>query len=277
MINKEHMTRLIKTALDEDLGTGDITTMSTVPDDKIISGRFISKADGILCGMNVVQAVFDYVDESITLDRLMRDGDIIKKGDIIAAISGPAMPILIGERLALNMLQRMSGIATRTAAFAAQVKDTPVRIIDTRKTTPGLRVFEKYAVRVGGGYNHRFSLSDGVLIKDNHIKSAGGVGNAVRAAKDFVPHTLRIEVEVETMDEVQEALDAGADIIMLDNMGNEIMAKAIQLIAGRALVEASGNMDQKDLAAVAKTGVDYISIGALTNALYPLDISLKFD
>ena len=277
MINKEHVNRLIKTALAEDLGTGDITTMSTVPEDKIISGKFFAKADGILCGMDIVQAVFDYVDENITLDHLMRDGDTIKKGDIIATVSGPAMPILIGERLALNMLQRMSGIATRTAGFAAQVKGTPVRIIDTRKTTPGLRVFEKYAVRVGGGYNHRFSLSDGVLIKDNHIKAAGSIGNAVQAAKDFVPHTLRIEVEVETINEVLEALEARADIIMLDNMDNAAMAEAVQLIAGRARVEASGNMDQKDLAAVAKTGVDYISIGALTGALYPLDISLKFD
>ncbi len=276
MIAKDLINKLIETALAEDIGTGDITTMSTVPKDKTIGGRFIAKADGILCGIGVARDVFAYIDTRIAMTCAKQDGDTVATGDVIATISGPAMSVLNGERLALNMMQRMSGIATRTQAAVRQVAGYPVRIIDTRKTTPGLRVFEKYAVRIGGGYNHRFSLADGVLIKDNHIKAAGGVENAINAAKDFVPHTLRIEVEVETMDQVKEALGAGADIIMLDNMDNAAMTEAVRLIAGRALVEASGNMDQKDLRAVAETGVDYISIGALTNSLYPLDISLKF-
>jgi nicotinate-nucleotide pyrophosphorylase (carboxylating) len=276
MIAKDLINNLIETALAEDIGTGDITTMSTVPQDKAISGHFIAKADGILCGVGVAQDVFAYIDSRIEMTCAKQDGDAVSTGDIIATISGPAMAVLNGERLALNMMQRMSGIATRTHAAVKQVDGFPVRIIDTRKTTPGLRVFEKYAVRIGGGYNHRFSLADGVLIKDNHIKAAGSVASAIKAAKDFVPHTLRIEIEVETLDQVREALDAGADIIMLDNMSNAMMSEAVQLIAGRALVEASGNMDQKDLRAVAETGVNYISIGALTNALYPLDISLKF-
>ena len=276
MIDRTSINKLIETALAEDLGTGDITTMCTVPPEETSSGRFVAKESGILCGTDVARAVFAYVDKDIVLDFFKKDGDLVDKGDVFAKIDGPARSILQGERLALNMLQRMSGIATKTAAAVAQVKDYPVRIIDTRKTTPGLRVFEKYAVRMGGGYNHRFSLSDGVLIKDNHIYAAGGIKNAVLAARHNVPHMLKIEVEVETLEQAEEAVNAGADIIMLDNMPNDLMAKAVALIGGRALTEASGNMDEKDLCAVAATGVDYISIGALTNALHPLDISLRF-
>ena len=276
MIDQKQLIRVIEAALAEDVNTGDITTMSTVPFDKHISGKFIAKASGILCGVSVAQTVFAYVDPAVTLKFFFADGSAVHKGDVIAEISGRAMSVLTGERLALNFMQRMSGIATRTREAADNVAGFPVRILDTRKTTPGLRMLEKYAVRVGGGYNHRFTLSDGVLIKDNHIQAAGGITQAVRAARDFVPHTLKIEVEVETLEQVQEAISAGADIIMLDNMTNELMAQAVQMIAGRALTEASGNMDEKDLKAVAATGVNFISIGALTNHVKPLDISLKF-
>jgi nicotinate-nucleotide pyrophosphorylase (carboxylating) len=277
MIDLFSLNKLIKTALEEDMGLGDITTSSTVPKDKRISGNFIAKADGVLCGMDVAKAVFAYIDEGIVLSSLFEDGQSVTKGDIIATIEGNAAKVLIGERLALNLMQRMSGIATNTSKFVAQIAGTGAKILDTRKTTPGLRLLEKYAVRMGGGYNHRFSLSDGVLIKDNHIKAAGGISNAIEAARENVPHTLKIEIEVESMDEVKQAIDAGADIIMLDNMTNEQMRKAIEYIDGRALTEASGNMDEKDLAAVAQTGVDFISIGALTNSIDPLDISLKFN
>lgn len=276
MIDQKQLIRVIEAALAEDVNTGDITTMSTVPYDKHISGKFIAKAAGVLCGVSVAQAVFAYVDPDVKLAFFFPDGDGVQQGDVIAQITGRAISVLTGERLALNFMQRMSGIATRTREAADKVKGYPVRILDTRKTTPGLRMLEKYAVRVGGGYNHRFTLSDGVLIKDNHIQAAGGITQAVRAARDFVPHTLKIEVEVETMEQVREAISAGADIIMLDNMSLELMAGAVKLINKRALTEASGNMDEKDLKAVAATGVNFISIGALTNHVRPLDISLKF-
>ncbi len=277
MVDLFSLNKLIKTALAEDLGMGDITTSSTVPRGKRISGNFIAKARGVLCGMDIAKAVFAYIDEDIALTSLFEDGQSVEKGDIIATIEGNAANVLIGERLALNLMQRLSGIATNTSKSVAKVQGIGAKILDTRKTTPGLRLLEKYAVRTGGGYNHRFSLADGVLIKDNHIKAAGGINNAVSAARENVPHTLKIEIEVEIMDEVKQAIDAGADIIMLDNMTNEQMREAVAFIDGRALTEASGNMDEKDLVAVAKTGVDFISIGALTNSLYPLDISLKFD
>jgi nicotinate-nucleotide pyrophosphorylase (carboxylating) len=276
MIDQKQLTRIIEAALAEDVNTGDITTMSTVPEGTQISGKFIAKAAGILCGTSVARSVFAYVDPSVGLKFFFSDGDKVEKGDVIAEISGTAISVLTGERLALNFMQRMSGIATRTREAADKVAGFPVRILDTRKTTPGLRMLEKYAVRVGGGYNHRFTLSDGVLIKDNHIKAAGGITQAIRAARDFVPHTLKIEVEAETLEQVAEAISAGTDIIMLDNMATELMAQAVRLISGRALTEASGNMDEKDLKEVASTGVNFISIGALTNHVKPLDISLKF-
>jgi nicotinate-nucleotide pyrophosphorylase (carboxylating) len=210
------------------------------------------------------------------VDFIFSDGQAVSRGDVIGTISGRATGVLQGERLALNMMQRMSGIATKTSEAVAKVAGFPVKILDTRKVTPGLRVFEKYAVRTGGGHNHRFSLADGVLIKDNHIKAAGSITNAVSAARDYAPLTLKVEVETETLEQVAEALRAGADIIMLDNMTMELMAQAVKMINKHALVEASGNMDEKDLREVAATGVDFISIGALTNSLKPLDISLKF-
>ena len=267
---------LIEKALKEDVGTGDITTLSTIPADKTITGRFIAKETGVLCGVDVVRAVFAFVDPSITLEFANKDGDKIVKGDVIATVSGLARSILTGERLALNLLQHMSGVATRTFEAVEKVKGTHARIADTRKTTPGLRVLEKYAVKCGGGSNHRFNLADGVLIKDNHIEAAGGITAAVEMARRNIPHTLKIEVEIETFEQLEEALAAGADIIMLDNMSNEEMKKAVEIVAGRAITEASGNMGEKDLRAVAETGVDLISIGALTHSVKALDISLKF-
>lgn len=267
---------LIARSLKEDIGTGDITTLSTIPAEKTITGRFIAKENGILCGMDVAKAVFQFIDPAILLNKIKNDGEKIEKGEVIATVEGNARNILTGERLALNLMQHMSGIATRTREAVDKVAGTAARIADTRKTTPGLRVLEKYAVKCGGGSNHRFNLADGVLIKDNHIEAAGGITPAVKMARENIPHTLKIEVEVETFPQLEEALAAGADIIMLDNMSYEDMKKAVAIVAGRALTEASGNMGEKDLKTVAETGVDLISIGALTHSVKALDISLKF-
>ena len=268
--------RLIRTALREDIGTGDITTMSTVSPDAVISGHYIAKEDGIICGLDVVRRVFDALDADVRYEPICSDGDRVARGDEIAKVSGNAVAILSGERVGLNLLQHLSGIATYTRRLVDSVSDTKVRITETRKTTPGLRVLEKYAVRIGGGVSHRFGLSDGILIKDNHIVAAGGITAAVQSARIRAPHTLKIEVETETLDQVREAIAAGADIIMLDNMDCPTMVEAIGIIAGRAVTEASGNMGQRDLLEVAKTGVDVISVGALTHSVKALDISLKF-
>ena len=276
MLNMLAVDEIIKNALIEDIGTGDITTIATIPADKIITGKFIAKESGVICGALVVKRVFELIDASVSMQVFLNDGAIVEKGDVIAEISGRAQSILTGERVALNFLQLLSGIATKTRQCVLQVKDTKAMITDTRKTTPGLRVLEKYAVRVGGGRNHRYNLSDGVLIKDNHIKAAGSITAAVTAARSSIPHTLKIEVEVEDFDMITEALGCGADIIMLDNMSIEDMTRAVEIIGGRALVEASGNMCEKDLLTVAKTGVDIISIGALTHTIRAMDISLRF-
>jgi len=268
--------RIIQMSLEEDVPFGDITTNSIVPADRRVSGRFIAKDDGVLCGIDIAQRTFELVGGDFEMVKYFKDGDSIKKGDVIAEISGNARTILTGERTALNLMQRASGIATATAKAVKAVAGTKAHIADTRKTMPGLRLLDKYAVRVGGGVNHRFNLSDGVLIKDNHIAAAGSIKNAVEAARRHCPHTLKIEVEVENFVQLYEALEAKADIIMLDNMSNEDMAKAVQIIGGRAIVEASGNMGEKDLSEVAKTGVDLISIGSLTHSVKTLDISLKF-
>ena len=267
---------IIKSALREDVGTGDITTNSTIPADKKISGKFIAKESGVVCGLPVVERVFEIVDSEIKLSCKIKDGDYTEKGTVIAEVSGPARSILTGERVSLNFLQLMSGIATRTNTCVKQVEGTKAMITDTRKTTPGLRVLEKYAVKAGGGHNHRYNLADGVLLKDNHIAAAGGITAAVKAARGNIPHTLKIEVEVENMQMIEEAVACGADIIMLDNMTVEEMAEAVKFIDGRALVEASGNMGDRDLMEVAKTGVDIISIGALTHTIKAMDISLRF-
>jgi len=263
-------------ALREDIGTGDVTTNCCVPEDSVSSGHFKAKEPGVICGFGVVRRVFELLDKAVKVKPLVSDGDHVNAGDIIAEISGPSRSILTGERTALNILQHMSGVATRTSEAVKTVSGTNARIVDTRKTKPGLRVLDKYAVRCGGGSNHRFNLSDGVLIKDNHIVAAGGISNAIALARNNCPHTLKIEIEAETKEHVEEALAAGADIIMFDNMSLVAMAEAVKIIDGRALTEASGNMGERDLKAVADTGVDFISIGALTHSVKALDISLKF-
>lgn len=265
-------------ALKEDVGSGDITTRSTVPADRIAHGRYVAKESGVICGLFICQRVFALVGGNVDFKPLKSDGDHVEKGEVIAEVSGNARNILTGERVGLNLLQHLSGIATMTAKTVAAVKGTNAKIVDTRKATPGLRILEKYAVRVGGGTNHRFNLADGVLIKDNHIVASGSITNAVAAARKNVPHTIKIEVEIETFPQLNEAIEAGADIIMLDNMSVEDMARAVEIVAGRAITEASGNMGDKtadELLAVAKTGVDIISVGSLTHSVHAMDISLK--
>jgi len=275
-INSIITDEIILSALREDVGTGDITTNTTISEDKTVFGKFIAKDNGIICGLEVCERVFKILDENIEFTAIKKDGEAVKYNDIIATVSGNARNVLTAERTAINLLQRMSGIATETAKAVEQIAGTKAKIADTRKTTPGLRVFEKYAVKTGGGTNHRFNLSDGILIKDNHIAAAGGIINAVKSARANAPHTLKIEVECENMKDVEDAIIAKADIIMLDNMTNEDMKKAVGYINGRAVTEASGNMGDKDLRAAAETGVDIISIGALTHSVKSLDISLKF-
>lgn len=266
---------LVRRCLEEDIGPGDVTTGAVVPADARATGAFLCKEEGVVAGLFVCARVFALLDPSVRFIGKVAEGTPVKPGDLLAEVSGPARPLLIGERVALNFLRHLSGIATRTARMVALVRDYPVRIVDTRKTTPGLRALEKYAVRVGGGYNHRFGLYDGVLIKDNHIRLAGGVAAAVRAARAAVPHTVKIEVEVEDLAGVEEALAAGADAILLDNMPPETMREAVRLVAGRAVVEASGGITEKNVAEVAATGVDIISVGALTHSVRALDISLE--
>jgi len=267
---------ILLNALREDIGNGDITTNACVPEDTTVTGRFTAKDSGVICGLYAAARVFALLDSAVVFTARFGDGDAVAVGDEIAVIRGPARPILTGERVALNVLQHMSGVATMAAALTAQVPET-CKIVDTRKTTPGLRVLEKYAVRVGGAGNHRFNLADAVLIKDNHIAAAGGIKRAVEAARRNAPFTTRVEVETSNLSEVQQALDAGADIIMLDNMDVETMRQVVILVGGRALTEASGNMGNKDIAAVAGTGVGFISVGALTHSVRALDISLKLE
>lgn len=269
------MDEFLVEALKEDIGTGDITTISCIPESNISYGEFIAKSEGVICGLKIAERVFQLVDREIRISAVLQDGDFATKGAVIATIEGPSRGILTGERVALNIMQRLSGTATATAAAVERVRDTKTRIVDTRKSTPMLRPLEKYAVRTGGGHNHRFNLSDGVLIKDNHIKAAGGIKQVIEAVRYNVPHLMKIEIETENLEQAQEALDAGADVIMLDNMDTETMAKAVKLIAGRAVTEASGNMGERDIREVALTGVDVISIGALTHSVKAMDISLK--
>ena len=276
MLTNPLVTQIIAMALNEDVGTGDITTETTIPADKKAFGRFIAKEDMVICGLEVAELVFHTVDKDIEFTAHCKDGDFVQKGFVIAEVTGNARNVLTGERTALNLMQRMTGVATRTNEAVKKVEGTNAKITDTRKTTPGLRILEKYAVRVGGGSNHRFNLADGILIKDNHIAVSGGITNAVKNARASAPHTIKIEVEVENKEQLLEALSAKADIIMLDNMTNEEMAECVKIVDGRAMLEASGNMGDKDLYAVAQTGVDIISIGALTHSVKAADISLKF-
>lgn len=264
---------LISRSLEEDIGYGDITTMSVVPAEQKSEGQFIVKADGVIAGLEVARAVFAKLDSQAKFVKLSEDGDLVTAGTVIARIRGNSRALLSGERTALNFLQRLSGIATQTYHLAALIKEFPAQLLDTRKTTPGLRVLEKYAVATGGGRNHRFGLYDGVMIKDNHIIAAGGIKEAVAMARSKVPHTLKIEVEVENLAQLQEALEAEADIIMLDNMDTETMRQAVTIVAGRALLEASGGIKAANLVEIAQTGVDFISMGALTHSATSLDIS----
>ncbi len=273
--------KIIINALDEDLGWGDVTTDSTVAEASISCGYFIAKESGIIAGIEVAERVFFLIDESVVFDKMSVDGEFVDKGEIIAKVSGSSRSILKGERTALNLLQRMSGIATETNRYVKHLNGLKACVIDTRKTVPGLRYLDKYSVRAGGGKNHRYNLSDLILIKDNHISAAGGITNAVKAAKEKLSHALKIEVEVENLEMLEEAIDAGADIIMLDNMTPEVMRQAVEITAGKALLEASGNVSLDPLSSryirtVGLTGVDLISVGAITHSVRALDISLKF-
>jgi len=265
---------IIEIALREDIGSGDVTSDLVVPADTLARGTILSKSAGIIAGLDVTGEVFRILDPAVNFRKLVSDGEQICQEQELAIAEGSARSILTAERTALNFLQRLSGIATMTSIYVRAVSGYPVKITDTRKTTPGLRILERYAVRVGGGYSHRFGLYDAVLIKDNHIAAVGGIAEAVARAREQIPHTMKIEVEAENMDQVREAISSGADIIMLDNMDVDTMSKAVKLIGGKAVVEASGGISLEDIPAVAATGVDLISIGALTNAVMPLDISM---
>lgn len=277
MIANLYMDDLIIAALKEDMPLGDITTDNLVDAGAKSSARLIAKQSGIIAGLDVAQRVFSLLDSNSIFIRNVEDGAFVNSGDIIARIEGNTRALLKGERTALNLLQRLSGIATKTNEFCETIKAFPAKIVDTRKTTPGLRFLEKYAVKVGGGTNHRFCLSDGVLIKDNHIKAAGSITKAIELARKNIPHTIKVEVEVETMEQVLEALESGADIIMLDNMGIEMMREAVRVINKRALVEASGNVSLSTVYDIASTGVDIISVGSLTHSVSAFDISMRFE
>lgn len=266
---------LIRSALREDITSEDVSTNSVMPEPRLGEVDLICKQDGVLCGMQVFARVFTLLDESTQITTFARDGEEIKAGQRIAVVRGDIRVLLSGERTALNYLQRMSGVATYTRSVSSLLAGTKTKLLDTRKTTPNNRIFEKYAVRTGGGNNHRYNLSDGVMLKDNHIGAAGGVAQAVRMARDYAPFVRKIEVETENLDMVREALEAGADIIMLDNMSHEEMAQAMALIDGRAEVEVSGNVTRENIARLTDLGVDYISSGALTHSAPILDLSLK--
>lgn len=267
---------LIKEALIEDGVDNDITTLNLVSKDKMLTGSFIVKATGVVSGIDVAKEVFKQINPRIKMEILKANGTFVNRGDVIATIEGPMRDILRGERVALNFLQRMSGIAATTAKFVQELAGTNCKILDTRKTAPLLRVFERQAVRDGGGENHRFNLSDRVLIKDNHIAASGSIQDAVSILRKAVGRGMNIEVEVETLDEFMEALNTSADVIMLDNMSNEVMKKCVELNEGKKKLEASGNMELKKVRSVALLGVDYISVGSLTHSYKALDISLKF-
>ncbi|MCL0059348.1 carboxylating nicotinate-nucleotide diphosphorylase [Dehalococcoidia bacterium] len=272
---------IVDHAIKEDLGQGDVTTDALIPTALEVRASILVKASGVLAGIEVAEIVFQQVDPSLIFERVVQDGTGMQAGSIVGVVTGKAAGILKAERVALNFLQHLSGIATETAKYVAAVAGTRARILDTRKTTPGLRLLEKYAVRTGGGQNHRQNLGDGVLIKDNHLTAlrAGGVGlgEGVKRARANVPPHLKIEVEVDTVEQAQIALDAGADILLLDNMRTTDMRRVVELVEGRALTEASGGITLDNVRAVAETGVDFISIGALTHSVKALDISLEFN
>ena len=268
--------RLIRTALEEDIGPGDVTTAATILPGTPGRAELVAKEDFILAGSGVARRVFELLDAEVSFEGLIADGQSVRRGEVLVWLKGPAASLLQGERVALNLLQRLSGVATLTASFVKAVEGTGATIVDTRKTTPGLRALEKYAVRVGGGGNHRMALYDGALIKENHIVAAGGIAAAVSRARQYVPHTLKVEVEVRDLEEVAEALEAGAEILLLDNMDLEQLRAAVELVAGRAVTEASGGVNLETVRAIAETGVDLISVGALTHSYRAVDISMLF-
>lgn len=267
--------KYIRLALEEDINSEDVSTNAVMPAYQKGEVQLICKQDGIIAGLGVFERTFQLLDPETKVTFYVADGDAVKKGQLMATVTGDIRVLLSGERTALNYLQRMSGIATYTSKVAKLLEGTKTTLLDTRKTTPCMRIFEKYAVTVGGGANHRYNLSDGVLLKDNHIDAAGGVKAAVLAAKAYAPFVRKIEVETETLAQVQEALEAGADIIMLDNMTPELMAEAVKLIDGRAKTECSGNITRENIEKITAIGVDYVSSGALTHSAPILDISLK--
>ena len=267
--------QLIRMALQEDITSEDVSTNAVMPTATKGTVDLIAKEDGVVAGLEIYARVFTILDEKTEIDLHCKDGDEVKKGELMATVTGDIRVLLSGERVALNYLQRMSGIATYTRQVVKLLEGSNVTLLDTRKTTPNMRIFEKYAVRVGGGYNHRYNLSDGVLLKDNHIGAAGSVKKAVEMAKDYAPFVRKIEVEVENLEMVKEAVEAGADIIMLDNMSTEEMQEAIKIIDGRAETECSGNVTKENIGRLTALGVDYISSGALTHSAPILDISMK--
>lgn len=279
MINGVTMTinidEYLLNALKEDITSEDVTTNAIMRDDQLGKADLICKQDGIICGLTVFERVFTLLDKDSRFETSFKDGDAVKKGDLLGTITGDIKALLTGERTALNYLQRMSGIATLTNSMVKELEGKKTKLLDTRKTTPNMRPFEKYAVKTGGGTNHRYNLSDGILIKDNHIGAAGSITRAVEMARDYAPFVRKVEVEVENLTMLQEALDARADIIMLDNMDNETMKKAVALVDGKAETECSGNVTKERLREIAEIGVDYVSCGALTHSAPIMDISLK--
>ena len=267
--------KLIRMALQEDITSEDVSTNAVMRSAVKGTVDLIAKEDGIIAELDVYARVFQILDEKTEISFNFKDGEAVKKGDLLGTVTGDIRVLLSGERVALNYLQRMSGIATYTKQVSKLLEGSKVTLLDTRKTTPNCRVFEKYAVRIGGGCNHRYNLSDGVLLKDNHIGAAGSVAKAVAMAKEYAPFVRKIEIEVETMEQVKEAVEAGADIIMLDNMTPEMMKEAVELIAGRAQTECSGNITKENIAKILETGVDFVSSGALTHSAPILDISMK--
>lgn len=265
----------ILNAIKEDITSEDVSTNAVMPENRRGSAELICKQDGIICGLSVFERAFTLLDETARFDTQVKDGDAVEKGQLIGVVYGDIKALLSAERTGLNFLQRMSGIATMTREYADELKGYKTVLLDTRKTTPNMRPFEKYAVTVGGGKNHRYNLSDGVLLKDNHIGAAGSVTKAITMAREYAPFVRKIEIETETLDQVKEAVEAGADIIMLDNMDNDTMKKAVELIGGRAQTECSGNVTKQRLREIAEIGVDFVSCGALTHSAPIMDLSLK--
>ena len=272
---KINVDEYILNALREDITSEDVTTNAVMREAKLGKAELICKQDGVICGLTVFERVFQLLDESSRFETNLKDGEEVKKGQLMGTIYGDIRVLLSGERTALNYLQRMSGIATLTHEMVTELAGYKTKLLDTRKTTPNMRPFEKYAVKVGGGTNHRYNLSDGILIKDNHIGAAGSITKAVEMAKDYAPFVRKVEVEVETLEQLAEAVEAGADIIMLDNMDNDTMRKAVEMVAGKAQTECSGNVTKARLKEIAEIGVDFVSCGALTHSAPIMDISLK--